>query len=340
MKKLFLLLMLSLSLVACSQTEDKLKEQLNQPAEVQLAENEVAVSFGEQPFTLNGTLAMPDTDKAVPAVVLVPSFGPSDRDLTVYQNKIFKDIANGLSAEGIAVLRYDKMRFTYPERTQKLIEEGKFTVYDDVVDDAVMALKYLENVEGIDKQRIYLLGYGFGGNQSPRILKAYPNLKGLVLLGAYVSPLQELMLKQYDYLLHLEDKVDARSQEIYDRALEFSEQIAKDNFNEKSVIDEIGSLGMPYSYWVDLRTYNPATELAKTELPILVLQAERDYETDMLEFNLWQQSLTKAEFITYPHLNHLFIAGSGQSTPTEYQNQAQVNSQVISDITTFINKQQ
>ncbi len=44
----------------------------------------------------------------MPAVVLVHGSGFGDRDATVGQIKLFKDLALGLASRGIAVLRYDK----------------------------------------------------------------------------------------------------------------------------------------------------------------------------------------------------------------------------------------
>ncbi len=336
LKQLLLFLVALTLLTACSATEDKIKEKINEKAPVVLAENEVEVHFGKEPFIMDGTLAMPEGEGKVPAVVLVPSFGDSDRDLTINENKPFKDIAAALSAEGIAVLRYDKMRFTYPDNAMNLIKDGQFTIYDEVINGAVFALNYLETVDRIDKDKMFAVTYGFSANQSPRIAKQYGKLNGMVLMGGYVSPLQDLMVKQYDYLIHLDGKADAREQEIYDKALNFSQQAAQDTFNEKSILDPIGSMTMPYSYWKDLVRYNPVDELEKLELPLLILQGERDYESDMAEFALWQQGLTNAEFITYPHLNHLFMAGAGDSSPDEYKNKGIVDKKVTADIIAFI----
>ncbi len=339
MKKMLLILSVLLLFVGCSSTKDKIDEKLNDKTQVALAENEVAVQFGEEPFILNGTLAFPQGEGAFPAVILVPSFGPADRDLTIFENKIFKNISDDLTAKGIAVLRYDKNRYTYEENTKKLIAEEKFSIYDEVINDAVYGLEFLQLKDRIDRDNIFVLAYGLGGNQAPRILsKSEINVKGLILMGAYVSPLQDLMLEQYDYLIHLDGKVDAREQEVYDKAKAFSVQVMEDSFNEESILDTIGSLGMPYNYWIDLIKYNPTIELKTMSLPILVLQGERDYEVSMYEFSLWQKSLNQAKFISYPYLNHLFIAGTGDSTPEEYQTKGKVDNEVTTDIANFILK--
>ena len=56
-------------------------------------------------FPLNGILTTPnDTNSVFPAVVLVHGSGPTDRDERVGNVTPFKDLAEGLSREGIAVL--------------------------------------------------------------------------------------------------------------------------------------------------------------------------------------------------------------------------------------------
>src|SRR5262249_18360103 len=79
-------------------------------------------TVGTDPLLLSGTLTVPNGSGPFPAVVLVHGSGANDRDETVGPNKLFKDVAEGLSSRGVIVLRYDKRTFQYgsentPEKT-------------------------------------------------------------------------------------------------------------------------------------------------------------------------------------------------------------------------------
>ena len=73
---------------------------------------------------------------------------------------------------------------------------------------------------------------------------------------------------------------------------------------------------------------------------MLVLQGGRDYQvTPDGDFPRWKKALEEnehAQFELYPPLNHLFIAGEGQSTPTEYDEPLHVDETVIRDIAEWV----
>ncbi len=74
-------------------------------------------------------------------------------------------------------------------------------------------------------------------------------------------------------------------------------------------------------------------------MPILILQGGRDYQVTNVDLAGWRAGLGKranVRIIEYPALNHLFIAGSGLSSPAEYGVAGSVDGQVISDIADWI----
>ncbi|WMT39856.1 hypothetical protein RE628_21205 [Paenibacillus sp. D2_2] len=78
-----------------------------------MTEEQVVIG-AETKFPLNGILTLPkENDRLLPAVVLVHGSGPNNMDEKIGNNYPFKDLAEGLSEQRIAVLRYDKRTFVY-----------------------------------------------------------------------------------------------------------------------------------------------------------------------------------------------------------------------------------
>jgi fermentation-respiration switch protein FrsA (DUF1100 family) len=77
-------------------------------------------------------------------------------------------------------------------------------------------------------------------------------------------------------------------------------------------------------------------------MPLLILQGERDYQVTVKDFQNWQEALAGQSNVTlktYPDLNHLFMAGTGQSIPDEYQTPGNVSPVIVQDIATWIQQQ-
>lgn len=99
--------------------------------------------------------------------------------------------------------------------------------------------------------------------------------------------------------------------------------------------------GVPASYWLDLRGYDPAESAKTLKQPMLILQGERDYQVTMEDFKRWNTVLAgkgNVTFKSYPGLNHLFIAGTNRSTPLEYEQPGHVDVRVVEDIASWIKK--
>ena len=72
---------------------------------------------------------------------------------------------------------------------------------------------------------------------------------------------------------------------------------------------------------------------------MLIMQGERDIQVGRPDFDGWRNALVGQPRVTlrlYPALNHLFVAGTGSSTPAEYQQPAHVDAVVVDDIARWI----
>lgn len=302
--------------------------------------HERAVTVGASPWELPGTLAVPNGPGPFPAVILVHGSGPEDQDETIGPNRPFKDLAWGLASRGIAVLRYDKRTLRYSSRLR--LDSGTFTVRDETVDDARAAVALAAAQPEIDRRRIFVLGHSLGGTLAPRIAQGDPRVAGLVLMGGGARPLSKVLVEQVRYVASL-GPGGATAGEAQIRAAERAvREIEDPALTPTTMIDLLGT-SIAGSYFLDLRDYHPAPAAAELGIPILVLQAARDYQVTMADFEEWKAALAhspRAVFKLYPGLYHLFMpsstAGAGLGEPADYQRPAHVAAPVIDDVARWI----
>ncbi len=304
------------------------------------AENGKAVTFGSEDFPLEGTLLYPEGEGPFPAVVLVHGSGPNDRDETIMGNKPFKDIAEGLASKGIAVLRYDKRTYTHGLKYSDPEIAAEVTIYEEVIDDARYAVEFLKEQPNIDPEKLIVVGHSLGANQAPRIAEGQTDIAGIAMLGGNVTPLQDLMVYQYEYLFSLDETADELTKTAQKTQLAQIELGVKMiNSDELSLTtDPSLTLGIPAKYWMDLRDYNPVDVAKNLDIPMIIMQGGRDYQVPPSEMDLWKEGLgDAAEYRIYDSLNHLFIPGEGKPSPEEYSVPGKVDNQVIEDLAEWIN---
>lgn len=291
-------------------------------------------------YRLPAVLTLPKGDGPFPVAVLVHGSGPSDMDETIGPNKPFKDLAWGLASHGIAVLRYEKRTFRYASEIagKALDPSSSFTVKEEVLDDAVSALKVASSQRGVDSSRVYLVGHSMGAMLAPRIAEQAEavgvKVAGVIMLAGNARSLLDLLPEQFEYLAKLDGKVDASEQGQIEGVKQAVEKIKSGSLSPSEIL-----LGAGKAYWDDLMHYDQVSTVLRLKQPILLMQGERDYQVTMVDFSVWKEKLASrpsSTFASYPELNHLFISGTGKSTPDEYQKPGHVDLRVIQDISQWI----
>jgi dienelactone hydrolase len=295
-----------------------------------------AVTIDAGGWPLPGTLSMPAGDGPFPAVILVHGSGPNDRDASIGPNKPFRDLAEGLASRGIAVLRYDKRTRVHAARIVGLRD---FTVKDEVVDDAVAAVKKARETRGIRPDRVFVVGHSLGGMLAPRIVAADPAIAGLIVMAGPARPLEQAIVDQMRYMAMLDGKISTEEQARLDAAIKLATDVRALKPSDPPITS--GQISAPASYWIDLRGFDPPAAASRLQQPMLVLQGERDYQVTMDDFASWRRAVgsrANVQLKSYPALNHLFIAGSGSSTPAEYTQPGHVDEAVVRDIAAWITR--
>ena len=288
----------------------------------------------EANITLHGTLTIPEGDGPFPAAILISGSGPSDRDQTILDHKNFLVIADHLTRQGIAVLRYD----------DRGVGESKGNHYQatsmDLANDTQAAFLALAKQGKIDAAHIGLIGHSEGGMIAPIVASRVPTIDFVVLLAGPGVPIDDLMIlqnrKYYQSLGLGEDELDSNEKfnrslyslldtdqpisELYDTLLPmihgYYNSIPEENQNlfgpskEVYYMSIVGTLASPwYSYFLK---FNPIPYLEKTKCPVLAVNGNKDIQVIAFQ-NLGgieeALSISGNEDFTikeYSGLNHLF----------------------------------
>ena len=300
---------------------------------------EIEVLVGQGEWSLPGTLTLPLGEGPFPALVLVQGSGPQDRDETLGPNKPLRDLAWGLASRGIAVLRYDKRTLVYKEKVSQQFLET-ITVQEETIDDTLAALRLLRESPQIDSQRLFVLGHSLGGYLLPRITAADREIAGLIVLAGSTRPLEDIILDQVTYLLAAQEHVAPEQQKSLETLTQQVRRVKAPDLTPDTPASEL-PLNVPAAYWLDLRTYDPVALARTLPQPMLILQAECDYQVTMEDFRGWQDGLgtrTDVAFKSYPGLYHLFLPtpDGKMATPVVYALSGHVQSDVIDDIAQWI----
>ncbi|RZA19846.1 MAG: alpha/beta fold hydrolase [Lysobacteraceae bacterium] len=289
-------------------------------------------NVGEGQGALPGTLAMPKGAGAFPAVVLVHGSGPHDRDETIGPNKPFLDIARGLAAQGIAVLRYEKRTHARPQD----FTTGAFGVDEETTFDAVLAVDALRKAEGIDPKRVFVLGHSQGGMMAPRIAAMSGHVAGLVLMAAPARPLLDIVIEQNRRLAVLDDARTSDAERDAIVALIEQVRIARDPATD---LASKSLLGLPVGYWRSIDPVDAVADAKSVALPMLVLQGARDIQVVDADWQRWRDAFhadKRVAFKLYEKLNHLGIAGEGDGNLAEYGTPGHVDATLIDDVAHWI----
>jgi dienelactone hydrolase len=295
----------------------------------------------ETKYPLNGILAIPnEAAPLLPAVVLVQGSGPSNMDEKIGNNSPFKDLADGLSEKGVAVLRYDKRTFIYGKEMK---DDTGLSVKEETIDDAILAADFLRKDSRIDPNKIFIIGHSLGGMLAPRIDAEGGNFAGIIIMGGSPRKLEEIMMDQNNEVLHTLNKflqIIAKKQiSILSSKFENIYNLSDDEAKSTIVL---GKHNRAF-YFKEMGEHPAIQYLNETEKPVFILQGEKDFhlsvKKDFYGYKTYLGERPNVTYKLYPNLNHMFMTsvyGEILKMKKEYKVAQHMDHQVINDISEWI----
>ncbi|MFA7418539.1 MAG: alpha/beta fold hydrolase [Melioribacteraceae bacterium] len=307
-------------------------------------EEEITFENKEANITLAGTFTFPKGEGKFPAVVLVTGSGPQDRDESLMNHKPFLVIADYLTRNGIAVLRFDDRGIAK--------SKGSFAsaTSADFATDALAAVEYLKTRKEVDAKKIGVAGHSEGGIIAPMCAVNSNDVSFIVLIaGTGVSGKDVIVLqtelivrangaKEEDVQKAKKENIsifsvvaeDTDSLQMFNKLLamynddisKMSDEEKKKPENSKESFDR--NIKQILSPWFRFFIkYDPRPTLEQVTVPVLALNGGKDLQVDP------KQNLTEIEkalktggnknfkTIELPGLNHLFQPAK-TGAPAEY----------------------
>ena len=302
---------------------------------------DVRLPGGGADVTLAGTLTIPE-GRDYPAVVLVSGSGPQDRDETVMGHQPFRVLADHLSRNGVAVLRYD-------DRGVGESTGGREqAVTADFAADAAAAVAYLRSRGDVDPARVGVIGHSEGGVVVARLAARDRGLSCGVMLAGPAVPGAEVHQAQLRLVLgamwflpdSTVEKVADLNAALYragrgpgtweQRRAEglaiYREEFERFNFVERTLLrlqpEGTAMVDVVVSPWfAHFLDYDPGADLAAARVPVLALYGELDLQVPASQsvpvLEAIEHDTGRLDIRVLPGLNHLFQTAE-TGAPDEY----------------------
>ena len=257
-------------------------------------------------LTLAGTLTTPArrAGARLPAVVLITGSGSQDRDegipsfSTAYRP--FREIADTLSRRGVAVLRLDDRGIGGSSQGPPAATSADFA------DDIRAAVAWLRTRDGIDPDRVALVGHSEGAMIAPMIAITDPALRALVLVAGPARTGRAIASAQRRYAIEHEPSIPREKRDSIFRVAEAASEAA---------------YAVPgwLNFYVN---YEPLTAARHVRAPTLILQGESDTQVTPDHASILAAAMraggnARVTVRTFPRMNHLMLEDAS-GDPTGY----------------------
>jgi pimeloyl-ACP methyl ester carboxylesterase len=253
------------------------------------------VTVQREGFELHGTLELPKTAGAIPVALIIAGSGPTDRDgnstLLPGKNDHLRLLGEGLAAEGIASLRYDK-RGIGKSASSALKEEE--VVMEDFVRDAVSLVEFLRDDARFSTATV--IGHSEGSLVGMLASQAAA-VDGFVSIAGAGFPIYDILLRQIAPQL---------SAALYEEAAGIVDELLSGR-----TVRKMDKVLMPLfrpsvqPFLISHFAYDPSKEISKLSIPVLIVQGETDIQTSSSDAAALFAASRNAASVTVEKMNHV-----------------------------------
>ena len=239
---------------------------------------------------VQGTLLSPNGENQPPLAILIAGSGPTDRDgnQAQFKNNSLKYLAEGLAQKGIATFRYDKR--VIAQINKATVQEEKMT-FEDEVNDALLVVNHFK-----DKyKKIILIGHSEGALVGLLVAQKVVVSKFVSISGAGNSS-----------ATLIEEQIGKNAPQLKEESQKVINQLRKGE-----LVENLSSYLAPVfrksvqPYLISWFKYEPAKEIAKLQIPILIVQGTNDLQVEDKEAQLLKEAQPKAQLLLIEGMNHV-----------------------------------
>ena len=258
-------------------------------------------------FSLACTLTKPKAGgPRYPALVTVTGSGQQDRDENLWplvpDYRVFRQVAERLAVEGIAVLRCDDR--------QAGGSTGRVdsATTEDFANDAAAQIAWLRSRSDVDPARVAVIGHSEGGVIGPLLAARDPRLAALVVMAGTAKNGVAVLKDQVSW--PIESAPGLASEERARLTAEAIRALVADTANP-----------LVWLRW--FRTYEPLPTARRVRQPVLIVQGALDRQVtagqaDTLGAAMRAAGNRDVTVRVFPRLNHLFLVSPTDGSPLEY----------------------
>lgn len=279
---------------------------------------------------ITGTLNLPLGTSKIPVVLIIAGSGPTDRDGNnpAMKNNSLKMLANELYMNGIASLRFDKRGIAESANAMGKEEELRFETYINDVNDWV---KLLETNKRFSK--IIIAGHSEGSLIGMIAAQKSNKVSSFISISGAGSPADEILKEQIN------------KQPILVREMVMPKiDSLKNGLLLQNVNPILNSLFRPsvQPYLISWFRYDPALEIAKLKVPILIIQGETDIQVSVNEATKLFANANNKTLKLIPNMNHVLknidTIEMNAQMKTYSDPYLPINTELIKEIVKFIKK--